>query len=358
MPRQRKGRKERKPRRTKAGLPPGSLVYTGHRKEEQVRITVIDYDGGHADFKEHVKAEEAFPYRDTKSVTWINVDGIHDTAVVERIGAHFQLHPLMLEDILHPEQRPKLEQFGDYVFIVLRMITPEKGRIHSEQVSIVLGKNFVLSFQETSGDVFDLIRERIRVAKGLIRKMGPDYLAYSLIDAVVDGYFVILEHVGERVEDLEEELTRNPSNEILQRLHKLKREMIVLRKAVWPIREIVNGLERQETALIRKETLPYLRDVYDHSIRVVDTTETYRDMLSGMMDLYLSSLSNKMNEVMKTLTVIATIFIPLTFLTGIYGMNFHYFPEIEWQHGYFYFWLVCIILVAVMLLYFRRKRWM
>ncbi len=350
-------KRRHKPRQTKAGLPPGTLVYTGRRRGERVLISVIDYDEAHAEFKEDVSVEEAFPYRDTSSVSWVNVSGIHDASIVERIGKHFSFHPLMMEDILHAEQRPKLEHYGDFLFIVLRMITPKDGRIQSEQLSIILGPSFVLSFQETEGDVFDLIRERIRIARGRIRRLGPDYLAYSLIDAVVDGYFVVLEHVGERIEELEEALTSNPSPAIIQQLHRLKREMIMLRKAVWPIREILNSMERQDVSLIRPETLPYLRDVYDHTLRVVDTTETYRDMLTGMMDLYLSAVSNRMNEVMKILTVIATIFIPLTFLAGVYGMNFRHFPEIEWRYGYALFWVISLSMIGGMLFYFRRKGW-
>jgi len=294
-------------------------------------------------------------------VTWVNIDGLHDIEIMEKIGKHFGLHPLVLEDILNTEQRPKIEDFDDYIFVVLKMLyyDENEGEIRAEQISIILGSNFVLSFQERVGDIFNPLRDRIRNAKGRVRKMGPDYLAYSLLDAIVDNYFVVLEKLGEQIEGMEEELVTNPTPETLQRIHNLKREMIFLRKSVWPLREVVSRLERGESPLIKEATGIYLRDVYDHTIQVIDTIETYRDMLSGMLDIYLSSISNRMNQVMKVLTIIATIFIPLTFVAGIYGMNFEYMPELKWH--WFYpkaFWLVMLGVAALMLVYFRRKRWL
>jgi magnesium transporter len=233
-----------------------------------------------------------------------------------------------------------------------------RREVQSEQVSLILGPNFVISFQEAGGDVFDPVRERIRTGKGRVRKMGPDYLAYSLIDAVVDNYFIILENLGERVEALEEKLISDPKRETLHALHVLKREMIYLRKSVWPLREVISGLERAESGLIKEPTGIFFRDVYDHTIQVIDTVETYRDMLSGMLDIYLSSISNRMNEVMKVLTIIATIFIPLTFIAGVYGMNFKFMPELEWRWGYFLIVGIMLAIGLVMVIYFRRKRWM
>ncbi|MBN2042250.1 MAG: magnesium/cobalt transporter CorA [Candidatus Aenigmarchaeota archaeon] len=344
----------------KAGKKPGSLIHIGKKKTENVRITLIDYDENNYMQKEVKKIEECFPFRDKKTVTWINIDGVHDTSIIEKIGSHFGIHSLVLEDILNTSQRPKMEVFDDYIFIVLRMLSldEKKGETISEQVSIIMGRNFVISFQETVGDIFDPIRKRLGEGKGKMRKTGPDYLSYSLIDAVVDNYFYILEKFGERVESIEDGLIDNPKPETLQKIHSLKREMIFLRKSVWPLREAVSSLERSESPLIDKRTRMYLRDVYDHTIQVIDTVETFRDMVSGMLDLYLSSISNKMNQVMKVLTIIATIFIPLTFIAGIYGMNFDVMPELKWPFGYFMVWGVMIIIALVMLLYFKRKEWL
>ena len=343
------------------GLSPGALVHVGKKKIEKVRIRLIDYDEAQLQEKEPKTVEECFPFKDLPTVTWVNVDGLHDIHIMEKIGKHFGLHPLVLEDILNTEQRPKVEDFDDYIFVVLKMLYYDEtdGEIRAEQISIILGSDFVLSFQETVGDIFDPLRDRIRQAKGRVRKMGPDYLAYNLLDAIVDNYFVVLEKLGEQIEGMEEELVTNPTPETLQRIHNLKREMIFLRKSVWPLREVVSRLERGESKLIHESTGIYLRDVYDHTIQVIDTVETYRDMLSGMLDIYLSSISNRMNQVMKVLTIIATIFIPLTFVAGIYGMNFEYMPELKWH--WFYpkaFWLVMLGVAAVMLVYFRRKRWL
>ncbi len=345
----------------KIGLSPGTLVHIGKKKIEKVRIRLIDYDESQLQEKEPKTIEECFPFKDLPTVTWVNMDGLHDIEVMEKIGKHFDLHPLILEDILNTEQRPKIEDFEDYVFVVLKMLyfDEKEDVIRAEQVSIIFGSNFVLSFQERVGDTFDPLRERIRNAKGRVRKMGTDYLAYALMDAIVDNYFTVLEKLDEKIEGMEEELVSNPTPETLQTMHNLKREMIFLRKSVWPLREVVSRLERGESKLVKDSTGIYLRDVYDHTIQVIDTIETFRDMLSGMLDIYLSSVSNRMNQVMKVLTIIATIFIPLTFVAGIYGMNFEYMPELKWH--WFYpkaFWVVMIGVAGVMLVYFRRKRWL
>jgi magnesium transporter len=328
--------------------------------EEKVKITIIDYDEAHLQEKEVKNVEECFPFKDKPTVTWINVDGIHDIKLIEQIGRHFDMHPLIPEDIVNTAQRPKYEDFGGYFFIVLKMLfyDEQAGETTSEQVSLIVGSNFVISFQEKEGDVFNPIRDRIRNAKGRIRKMGADYLAYALIDAIVDHYFIILERFGEKIENTEGELVLNPTPETLQVIHKLKREMIFLRKSVWPLREVISGLQRSESALIHKSTVIFLRDVYDHTIQVIDTIETFRDMTSGMLDIYLSSISNKMNEVMKVLTIIATIFIPLTFIAGIYGMNFRYMPELGWRFGYVMVWAIIFVVAILMMIYFKRKRWL
>jgi magnesium transporter len=304
--------------------------------------------------------EECFPFRDTPTVTWINIDGLHEVGIIEKIGKHFSIHPLILEDILHTGQRPKMEDFEDYIFLVVKMFYYDEkdDEIKMEQVSLLLGSNFVISFQEREGDIFDPIRERIRNHKGRIRMMKADYLGYALLDTIVDNYFIILEKIGEDIENIEEELVTRPTPETLQTIHNLKRELIVLRKSIWPLREVVNSLERGESPLINEATGVYLRDVYDHTIQVIDTIETFRDMVSGMLDIYLSSISNKMNEVMKVLTIIATIFIPLTFVAGIYGMNFEFMPELKWHWGYFAALLVMVAVAVIMVFYFRRKRWL
>ncbi len=345
----------------KIGLSPGTLVHIGNKKIEKARIRLIDYDEAQLQEKEPKTIEECFPFKVLPTVTWINIDGLHDIKVMEKIGKHFDLHPLVLEDILNTEQRPKIEDFDDYIFVVLKMLyfDEDDDQIRPEQISIIVGSNFVLSFQERVGDIFNPLRERIRNAKGRVRKMGADYLAYTLMDAIVDNYFIVLEKLGEKIEGMEEELITNPTPETLQTIHNLKREMIFLRKSVWPLREVVSQLERGESKLIKESTGIYLRDVYDHTIQVIDTIETFRDMVSGMLDIYLSSVSNRMNQVMKVLTIIATIFIPLTFVAGIYGMNFEYMPELKWHWFYpWAFWVVMIGVAGVMVTYFRRKKWL
>ncbi|MFC1913910.1 magnesium/cobalt transporter CorA [Chloroflexota bacterium] len=349
-----------KKRSGKAGLPPGTLVHVGERKVEKVKITILDYDEAQFEEKEAKTIEESFPFKDKPTVTWINIDGLHEVEIIEKLGSHFGLHPLLLEDILNTEQRPKMEDFGDYIFVVLKMLYSgeNKGEIEAEQVSLILGSNFVISLQEREGDVFNPVRDRIRKNKGRIRKAGSDYLAYALLDAIVDNYFLILENVGEKIEDTEQQLASNPSPETLQYIRELKNEMIFLRKSIWPLRELINGLERCESTLIHESTGAYLRDVYDHTIQIIDTVESYRDMISGMVDLYLSSISNKMNEVMKVLTIFAAIFIPLGFLAGVFGMNFQYMPGLEWHWGYPTLLAGMAIIGIGMLVYFRIKRWL
>jgi len=354
-----KNSKSRK-RSRKMGLPPGTLVHIGERKAESVRITLIEYD--EKDFQERQIADinECAGFRETSTVTWINVDGIHKVDIVDRVGRFFDLHPLILEDILNTNQRPKSEDYDSHLFFVLKMLmcVGDQGLVQSEQVSIVLGRNFVISFQESIGDVFEPIRDRIRKSKGRIRKMGSDYLSYTLLDAVVDGYFSVLEVIGERIEFLDEHLVKEPTDSILRQIHSLKREMIFLRRSVWPLRELIANLQRTQSPLITETTGIYLRDVYDHTIQVIDTVESYRDIVASMLDLYLSSVSNRMNSVMKVLTIIATIFIPLTFVAGIYGMNFKNMPELEWRWGYAVVLLVMVVIAAGMMVYFRKKKWL
>lgn len=349
-----------KKRSKKAGLPPGSLVHIGEKKAETPKITIIDYDETHFQEKEVKTIDECFIFKDKPTVTWINIDGLHQVEILEKLGECYGLHPLVLEDILNTDQRPKMEDYGEYIYIVLKMLdyNDKSNEIEPEQMSLILGPNFVFSFQEREGDTFNPIRERIRNSKGRIRKMGADYLAYTLLDSIVDNYFIILEKLGEKIEFLEEKLVTRPTPETLQVIHYLKREMIFLRRAVWPLREVVNGLERGESSLVKESTRVYLRDVYDHTIQAIDTIETYRDMVSGMLDIYLSSVSNRLNSVMKVLTIIATIFMPLTFLAGVYGMNFKYMPELEWRWGYPLVWFIMAGIGISMLIYFRKRKWL
>jgi magnesium transporter len=349
-----------KKRSKKAGLPPGTLVHIGEKKSETPKITIMDYDEANFQEKEIKTIEECLLFKDKPTVTWIDIDGLHQIEILEKIGECYGLHPLVLEDILNTDQRPKMEDYGDYIYIVLKMLDQgnKSNEIVTEQISLILGPNFVFSFQEKEGDVFDPIRERIRNGKGRIRKMGGDYLAYALLDSIVDNYFIILEKLSEKIEYLEEKLITRPTPETLQTIHHLKREMIFLRKAIWPLREVIGGLERNESSLIKESTKIYLRDIYDHTIQTIDTIETFRDMVSGMLDIYLSSVSNRLNSVMKVLTIIATIFMPLTFLAGIYGMNFKYMPELTWRWGYPVLWLIMIGIGIFMLAYFKKKNWL
>jgi len=349
-----------KKRSQKAGLPPGTLVHIGERKVEKVRITIFDYDADQFQEKEAKTIEESYPFRDKPTVTWINIDGFHDTGIIEKLGNHFGLHPLLLEDIVNTEQRPKMDDYGNYIFIVLKMLyyREERKAVEAEQVSLVLGSNFVVSLQEREGDVFKPIRERIRNNKGRLRKAGADYLAYALLDAVVDNYFIVLEKLGEQIDDIEQQLATNPTKETLGHIREFKREMIFLRKSIWPLREVVGGLERCESPLIHKATGVYLRDVYDHTIQIIDTVESLRDILSGLLDVYLSSMSNRMNDVMKVLTIFASIFIPLTFIAGVYGMNFANMPELHWRYGYFEIWGVMVLVAVMLLIFFRRRKWL
>jgi magnesium transporter len=346
-------------RSKKAGLPPGTLVYIGDEKVRESKITVIDYDEAHVQEIEAGAVEECFSFKEKPTVTWINVEGIQQVAVIQRLGDCYGLHPLVMEDILNTDQRPKMEDYGDYLYIVLKMLDYRENRIEVEQVSLILGPNFVISFQEgKKGDAFDPIRERIRKGKGRQRKTGADYLSYALIDATVDNYFIVLEKLGERIEFIEDALITSPTAGTLQEIHRLKREMIFLRKAVWPLREVIGGLERGESSLIHEGMRVYLRDVYDHTIQIMDAIETFRDMLSGMLDIYLSSISNRLNAVMKVLTIITTIFMPLTFLAGIYGMNFKHMPELEWRWGYPAVLVLMLGIGVFMLIYFKKKKWL
>lgn len=353
-------------KKEKIGLPPGSLVYTGNETREKVRMTLIDYDQDNFKEIKLKKVEECTPFKRSPSVTWLNIDGLHDVDLLGQVGELFSIHPLVMEDIVNVNQRPKVEFYKEHIFIVMKMLMKGKGKepTNIEQVSIVLGKNYVISFQERKGDVFDAVRERIRKKKGKIRGKGPDYLTYALLDSLVDQYFVVLEDISDSMEDLEEIVLKDPDENILRTIYEKKRTMISLKRNIWPLREVVNALTKDDTTLIDQRTTIYFRDVHDHTIRIMETVEGMKDNASGLADLYMTSVSNKMNEIMKVLTIIATIFIPLTFIAGIYGMNFDpdssplNMPELSWYWGYPIAWALMISITIGMFIYFKRKKWL
>lgn len=353
-------------RKLKAGLAPGTLVFTGEKKMEQVDFSVMQSGENYYDEKKPNSVKEVIQFISEKPNTmeqrtrWANIDGLHDEEKVAEICHHLELHKLTIEDILSVGQRPKLEEHENYLHIVLRMcmIDPSDGSIDEEQLSFVLQGSLLVTFQEKTGDVFENVRTRVREGKGLIRKRGAGYLLYALLDAVVDHYFVVLEVLGERLEEMELELLDNPGTDSLGRLHVLRREIISLRRSVYPLREVISQFSKIEEPTLEKNTQVFIRDLYDHTIQVIETIEVFRDTATGLLDLYMNSVSNKMNEIMKVLTIIATIFIPLTFVAGVYGMNFSYMPELSWRYGYFTVMGFMLVAGLLMLVYFKRKRWL
>lgn len=342
------------------GLPPGTPVYEGEAKTEEVVISVIDYTSREITEFEPARVEEIFSFKQRNSVTWINVSGVHDVEMIQKIGENFGIHPLVQEDITNTNQRSKTEVYDSYLYAVVRMLETDDSVevITSEQVSFVLGHGYVLSFQQHLGDVLDPVRDRLRNDQGRIRRMGADYLLYSLLDAVIDNYFGVLEKLGSRVEAVEDEvMEEKPSTETLQKIHHLKKDTIFLRKCVWPLRESVSAMQKSESKLLTSTTTLFMRDLYDHVIRLIDTVETCRDVITGVFDMYHSMVSNRMNEIMKVLTIIATIFIPVTFVAGIYGMNFELMPETEWVYGYPAALGIMALIALGMLAYFRKKKW-
>jgi magnesium transporter len=347
-------------RSKKIGLAPGSLLYTGIHNSEKIKINIIDYDIENFREENIDKIEDCFPLKETPTVSWIDIKGLHDAEMIEKVGKQFEIHPLVLEDIVSTHQRPKTDIFDNYIYIVLKMLSynESKKKIEQEQVSIIIGDRYVLTFQEKEGDVLEPLRERIRKSKGRIKSMGSDYLAYCIIDIIVDHYFSILENLSDEIAKLEEKILKNPQQHILNEIYFLKRENILLRKSIWPLREVISLIERSDNKLIENKTIPYLKDLYDHTIQVIDTLETFRDMIAGLVELYMTMASNKMNEVMKLLTIISTIFIPLTFIAGIYGMNFENMPELAWKFGYAGVMIIMALLAIFMVIFFRKKKWL
>jgi len=346
-------------RKKKVGLPPGTLIYTGEKVTEKTKIKLTDYAEDRFNLDEFQEIQMDLTKIEKPFIRWIDIYGLAQVKVIEEIGHQFKLHPLVLEDILSPNQRPKLEDFGNYIFVVLKKLSwnQEQEDFEYEQISLILGENYVISFQERDTNLFNPIYERIQVPKGKVRVMGADYLYYVLIDIVIDDYFVVIEKVGENIENIEDILIKNPEPETLQLIYRLKRSSIELRKSIWPIREVISKLQREQSNLIGDELQIYLRDIYDHIFRISDLLENYRDIIFGMLDMYLSSVSNKMNDIMKVLTIISTVFIPLSFLAGFYGMNFLYMPELKNPSAYPILIMIMVSVALVMVYFFKRKKW-
>ena len=352
----------RKTRAKKTGLPPGSLIHTGESGAGRpVTIRLMDYDQETIQEKQVQTVEECFPFRNQPTVTWIDIDGLHQVEHIKTLGDAFGIHPLVQEDILNVAQRPKFEDHQSYIYIVVKMLSydDQLQRIDREQFSLILGDNYVITFKEKAGgDVLDPVRERLRSGKRRIRRMGADYLAHALLDAVADYYFVVLEKFGDTVEDLEERALAHPRQEVLRHIQRAKRDILFLRHAIWPLRELVGALQKSESELIAEETGIYFKDIADHVIQLVDEVEIYRETIADLRHIFLSNLSNQLNQVMKVLTVFAAVFIPLTFLVGVYGMNFEYMPELKWPWAYPVLWLLMLGLGGGMFYYFYRKKWL
>ena len=344
-------------RSKKTGLPPGTLVHIGEKKTDKVTIAAFNYTGASCNERRDLSFDDLALPTDG-SISWVDVGGVHNMDILESFGKLFQLHPLLLEDIANTDQRPKLDDYDTYLFLVMKMLSvTDRQDIVVEQVSLVLGRNFVLSFQENGTDVFTPVRDRLRGGKGRLRQFGADYLLYALVDSIVDQYFTVVEVLGEKIEALQDLVVSDPKPDTLHQIHALKRQLLFLRRSVWPLREATNSLSRSECSLLQESTKIFIRDVYDHVVQIVDTIETLREMVSASLDIYLSSISYRLNTVMKVLTIITTIFMPLTFIVGIYGMNFEHMPELKWEWGYPLVLSVMAAIAIAMLGFFIRKKW-
>lgn len=342
------------------GLPPGSMVFVGNQKEDQPRIRLIDYCRDDL-YEEQLKdLSQIEKYLSKETITWINIDGLHDIELMTEIKSKFNLHSLVMEDVMNTGQRPKIDDYDENLYLVLKMLmfNEQNGKITAEQISFVIGKGFLLTFQERKGDFFDPLRERIRKQKGRVRSKKSDYLAYSIIDIIIDNYIRIIESIGEKIEDLENELLNHPETSIVQKINHYKQEINYLRKTLKPVRELVIDFIKSENDLLDSNTIPYLKDLEDHITIAVETLETYREVLSDYLNIYNTNISNRLNDVMKVLTIFASIFIPLTFLAGIYGMNFEYIPELKYEYAYFILLGIMLIAAVLMLFFFKRKKWL
>ncbi|QBA64201.1 magnesium/cobalt transporter CorA [Muriicola soli] len=341
----------------KVGKAPGTITYMGNRENAISSLDVIAYKDEYAEEYSPVKIETLNEYKEGE-VKWINLVGLSDEGFITSLGKLFELNSLVLEDAVHTEQRPKVDEYDNYIFGVFKMIyLDDDQNIIIEHVALVLFENLVLVFQELKDDVFNSVRQRILGKQGRIRSRGADYLYFALLDAIIDNYFVVLEHISEQIEILEEEVYRNPKPKTAQKIQELKKEVLRIRRFVAPVKELVSRLIDSENPLITKDTKLFLRDALDHCLEINESLQIYREMAMSLMEIYMSNVSNKMNEVMKVLTVMASIFIPLTFIVGIYGMNFDHMPELHWENGYYMVWGIMIVLLLLMLIYFKKKRW-
>jgi magnesium transporter len=343
----------------KINSPPGTITFLEEPKISEVSVYLIDYGEENLKEIEITDIDEINKYKDSNSVTWIKIVGLSDLELLQKIGIKFKLHPLVLEDICHTTHRPKLDEYDKYLFLIARSLRylTDKEQVLTEQVSMIVGSNYVITFQEHDDHLFDNIINRIKSAKGRIRKRGADFLTYAILDALVDHYLIILEKLGDDIEVIQSKLISKPNKELFQVVHQLREEILVVRKAIFPLREIIKQLQNEEISFMREETAPFLRDVHDHMILALESIDEFRETVRTMFDLYFSSLSNQMNDVMRVLTIIATIFIPLTFIAGIYGMNFKFMPELDWRGGYFTAVGVMSAIAIVMLIYFKKKKW-
>jgi len=341
-------------------MPPGTLVHVGDTEQASTKITLIDYSRENLEDKPISSVEEIAQYRDRDTVTWLNVDGLENVDLVGSIGQMLGIHPLVLEDILNTHQRPKFEEHDDYLYVVLNNLSliNDDFSVSYEQVSLLVLNNFIVTFKEKKDDTFRPLKQRLNNSKGRIRNLGADYLAYAILDTIVDRMFALLDSLDDIVESTEEKLLAHTDKDTLATIQRLKRELIYLRKSVSPLRELFSAMLRSDSTLVHEKTHIYLRDVYDHVLRIAESIDTYRDMLSGLLDIYMSSVGNKMNEVMQVLTVFASIFIPLTFIAGIYGMNFEYMPELKWRWAYPVLWVAFVSISIALLVYFRKKKWL
>jgi len=343
----------------KTGLPPGSMVFIGDKHEEAPELTIIDYDASKFEVNTKATLQDALMRKETNPVSWINIDQLHDVELMEKLGSHYEIHPLLMEDILNTDLRPKVEDEDDYVMLSLKMLQYEEqtDNLTTDQVSLILGKNYVISFREKPDNIFEPIINRLSSSKGSIRSRGADYLFYALTDVIVDNYFTIIENIGNQLEKLEDRIFNHPGEDALQEIHRIKGDLLQLRKITYPIRESMRKLENDDIELIEDKTRKYFTDIYEHIVQIIETIESYREVVSGLKDLYLSSISYRMNKVMQVLTIIATIFIPLTFLVGVYGMNFENMPELHWKYAYFVLWGIMISIVVILFWYFKKKKW-
>jgi magnesium transporter len=344
----------------KAGLPPGTIVHVGAENTSDVNISLIHYTVEKAEQQHNLSVDKCSQFKGSEGITWIQVSGIHNTKIIENLGKQYNLHPLVLEDIPNTELRPRYEEFEDCIFFTLKNLgfKKEEDEIKYEQISFIFGKDFVISFQEKENQLFKSIEERLLNGVSKARNRGTDYLVYLMIDATVDNYYAIAENIEDKIEELEDRVLLDTTGKSLSEIQKMKRDLVILMKTVFPLREAIGKMLRRENILVQESTHIFLNSVYDHAVHIIESIDTQRDLLSGMMDIYLTNISNRMNSVMKVLTIIATIFIPITFFAGVYGMNFGNIPEIGWRHGYIFFWAVCIASVSIMIIFFKKKKWL